>query len=96
MPSNDGIFARQIRRGRAVMGQSTTTREIEDNREEIARKASIVKVGGEPIGRLFAFLGIARNLEILEISAAGLGMVTLLPEADGVVRRPPLIIRVGD
>ena len=78
------------------MGQSTTTREIEDNREEIARKASIVKVGGEPIGRLFAFLGIARNLEILEKSAAGLGMVTLLPEADGVVRRPPLIIRVGD
>jgi len=35
-------------------------------------------------------------LEILEKSAAGLGMVTLLPEADGVVRRPPLVIRVGD
>ncbi|MBT5039382.1 MAG: adenylate/guanylate cyclase domain-containing protein, partial [Rhodospirillaceae bacterium] len=96
MPSNDGIFARQIRRGRVVMGQSTTTREIGGGRGEIARKTSIVKIGGEPIGKIFGFLGIARNLEILEKSAAGLGMVTLLPEADGVVRRPPLIIRVGD
>ncbi|MDA0230021.1 MAG: adenylate/guanylate cyclase domain-containing protein [Proteobacteria bacterium] len=95
MPSNDVIFARQIRRAPVVMGQSTTTREIAGEREEIARKASIVKVGGEPIGRLFGFLGITRNLPILENSAAGLGMVTLLPENDGVVRRPPLVIRVG-
>jgi adenylate cyclase len=95
VPSNDGIFARQIRRARVVMGQSTTTRKIGGEREEIARKASIVKVGGEPIERLFGFLGITRNLPVLEKSAAGLGMVTLLPEIDGVVRRPPLVIRVG-
>ena len=95
MPSNDGIFARQIRRARVVMGQSTTTREIGGQREDIARKASIVKVGGEPLGHLFGFLGITRNLPVLEKSAAGLGMVTLLPESDGVVRRPPLLIRVG-
>ena len=96
MPSNDGIFARQIRRARVVMGQSTTTREIGGDREELARKASIVKVGGDPLGRLYGFLGITRNLPMLEKSAAGLGMVTVLPKADGVVRRPPLVIRVGN
>jgi adenylate cyclase len=100
MPSTDGIFARQLRRARVVMGQSTLTREVAgETREEIPRKAAVTKIGkggSDPLPYLFRFLDITRNLPILEESAAGLGMVTLLPESDGIVRRPALVVRVGD
>lgn len=40
--------------------------------------------------------GRTGNLPLLEAAASGIGVLTLLPEPDGVVRRVPTIFRVGD
>ena len=45
---------------------------------------------------LHAFSGAVSSLEVLEGAAAGIGSLTFIPDADGVVRRVPLLVRVGD
>ncbi len=96
LPSNDTVFARALARFRVVLGQSTTTRETGPSDEAKPRKTALVRIGGEPAPFLLNFLGITRNLPELEEAAKGLGMLTLVPEFDGVVRRVPLVVRVGD
>lgn len=40
--------------------------------------------------------GYAGNLPVLQAAAAGAGSLTTVPDVDGVVRRSPLVYRVGD
>ena len=98
LPSNDEGFADVLRRSRAVLGQSTAVRDSTRTDEEKPIKSSVgvkgVK-GTDPRDFIFAFPGLVRNLSVLEQAAAGIGLFTLRPEIDGVVRRVPMVIRVG-
>src|SRR3546814_6510647 len=38
--------------------------------------------------------GVVRNLPVLEATARGVGVFTLLPEQDGIVRRVPAVVAV--
>ena len=46
--------------------------------------------------RIIQYPGIIANVPVLENAAAGIGIVGTLPEVDGVNRRLPLIVAVGD
>ncbi len=45
---------------------------------------------------LFEWPGMLGPIELLGVNADGVGVVNTVPEIDGVVRRMPLILRVGD
>jgi len=53
-------------------------------------------VGQDPAGRVVEYPGLINNREIIDNSAAGVGIVNTFPEIDGVVRRMPLIIMAND
>ena len=61
-----------------------------------AVKASYAKVGDDPLPFLPAFGGATGNLPGIEAGAAGVGSFNLAAEPDGIVRRVPLLVRVGD
>ncbi len=59
-------------------------------------KAGFATVGDDPKDFVPAFAGANVNLPILDAAAAGIGSINWLPDRDQVVRRIPLIYRVGD
>jgi adenylate cyclase len=53
-------------------------------------------IGAEHSGQVIQYPGLIANIRPLEASAVGVGIVSTLPEVDGVNRRLPLVIAVGD
>ena len=53
-------------------------------------------IGSEHLGQVIQYPGLIANIRPLEASAIGVGIVSTLPEVDGVNRRLPLVIAVGD
>jgi len=51
---------------------------------------------GNPFPYLFSFPGAVKNTPEISAALAGIGMVSTVPEVDGVVRRMPLFVRVGE
>ena len=56
----------------------------------------VQKVGQDPSGKVVAYPGLLSNVEPQSSIAAGVGIVNTFPEIDGVVRRMPLVIMVGE
>lgn len=95
LPSYDAIFADSLRKGRVVLAQAPVGRDNAGNGRPPQRKSALAEVGGDPRPFLISFGSMLRNMEPLEQAAKGLGSVTFAPEADGVARRVPLVVRVG-
>jgi adenylate cyclase len=92
LPSNDQVFAEAIGAAPVVLGfiaapQGTSTPES---------KASFAHGGDDPI--LFApyYPGAAASLKELQDNAQGSGSLNWIPEHDQIIRRLPIVIRVGD
>ena len=51
---------------------------------------------GDPVPWLYHYKGAVMNIPMLAEKAVGVGMVSSVPEIDGVVRRMPMAVRVGD
>ena len=51
---------------------------------------------GPVMERALGYPGILPNVPILQESAAGTGVVNTAPEVDGLVRRVPMLVRVGE
>jgi adenylate cyclase len=51
---------------------------------------------GNPFPHLYTYKGAVRNIKPIADALAGIGMVSTVPEIDGVVRRVPLFVRVGE
>ena len=96
LPSYDAVFADSLRKGRVVLAQAPVGRDGVGNNRPPQRKAAMAEVGGDPRPFLISFGGMLRNMEPLEQAAKGLGSVTFAPEADGIARRVPLVVRVGN
>jgi adenylate cyclase len=60
------------------------------------RQPGAAILGPEYLDRIIQYPGIVANVAPLESAAAGVGIVGTLPEIDGVNRRLPLIVAVGD
>ena len=100
LTNNDATLAQAISGKPVVLGQVASSEgelPLDSNKP---LKAGIAMRGeGDPdIVPLFLqnYSGMIRNLRILEDSATGIGSFTVQPDPDGVIRRVPLIMTVGD
>ena len=75
-----------------VLGQTASSRSIQG----AAPHVGTAVIGGNAGDHLFNYPGATRNLTVLEESADGAGMLSSAPEIDGVLRRLPLAVSVGD
>jgi len=94
LPDHDALLAKAIQAGRVVLGFTLERREQPGAMP--ALKARYVATGEAAQPYVPAFSGAIQPLPELASAASGLGAIVFLPDADGVVRRVPLLVRVGD
>ena len=59
-------------------------------------KAGFVVAGDDPWRFIPSFPGASGNLAVLEAAAKGIGAINWLPDRDQIVRRVPLVYRIGN
>jgi adenylate cyclase len=75
-----------------VIAQAPTTQ----NKKPDAVRRGVAVIGGDPLEWVYSWPGALAPYKPLANSAAGVGTSVVAPEIDGVVRRMPLVISVGD
>lgn len=93
LPDNDAVLARAVAAGRVVTAFAATDRPAA---RAPARPSSFAHVGDDPRPFLHRFAGAVATLPGIEAAAAGNGLVSVVPDPDGVVRRLPLFATIGD
>ena len=91
LPSNDRILALAFKRKPVVLAQSGYHQKTVWKGAKKPPSTGIATIGTDPSSRLLSYKGLLRNIPILEYNAAGRGMVSVLPDWDGIVRRVPLV-----
>ena len=86
----DWSLAEELVQNGVIIAQVGTT---QTNRNAVPR--GVAKIG-DPLPWLFEWPGMLGPIELLGINADGVGVINTAPEIDGVVRRVPLLMRVGD
>lgn len=98
LPDHDEVFAAALRDNDVVLGFAVQR----DQRLEAGQRLPSapyrhVWVGGGPaLDALHGFTTAVPALPALDSAAKGMGALTFVPDADGVVRRVPLVLRLGD
>lgn len=96
-PSNDDILADIFRQaGRVVLGQTTVGDTLRGRDAGDWPETSIATLNGDPSAYLEQHAALLRNIPVLDQAAAGRGIFNVTPEPDGVVRRIPAAVKVGD
>ena len=88
----DKDLASVLSRSNSVIAQAPTTQ----NKKPDAVRRGVAIIGGEPLDWLFTWPGALAPYQPLADVAAGVGTSVVAPEVDGVVRRMPLIVGVGN
>ena len=94
LPSNDQTLSDALRRARVVLGETgleSVVSEIDKDLPFTGFATLGDKAGAEP--DFFEFPGLLRNVPILEKVAAGRGLLTIVPERDGIIRRVPMMLQ---
>ena len=86
----DTELAQMLLNNGIVIAQTGTT---QTNKNAVPR--GVAKIG-DPMPWLFEWPGMLGPIPLLGENAAGVGVINTAPEIDGVVRRLPLLMRVGD
>ncbi len=95
LADNDSRFAETIRGAPVALGMSGSTEPASSARPPLIA-SHVVEFRGDPRPHLFGFPSLLRNIEALEAAASGHGLFSLTPEHDGVVRRIPAVMKVGE
>jgi adenylate cyclase len=95
LPSNDQVMAEAVARGRVVLGISGIAHPVEVTGGR-RRAATVAAIGGNPRLWLDSYHAILRNVPVLDDAAAGWGIITVMPERDGVIRHVPAVVSDGD
>ena len=94
MPSNDTVFAGAIRSNRVVLGISGLASERSAFKIEKLPPAKIATLGGDANPFLIKYPGRIPLIGELAKASAGIGLVNVVPESDGIVRRAPALAQV--
>ena len=86
----DDVFCEALGYG-TVIAQTGTTQKTTSN----AISRGVAKIG-DPLPYLFEWPGMVGPLPNLAECAAGVGVINTAPEIDGVIRRVPLLMKIGD
>lgn len=92
IPDHDAVFAKSLSQGGVVLGFA----EQKGGSDSLSRHFRLVNAGGSPLPFLRGIEGVSSSLKILGDAAQGNGALLYFPDADGVVRRVPLLMRLGD
>jgi len=94
LPDHDTVLAETIGHGGVVL--SHALQHAAPTPENFARPYVVAEKGPSPLPFLHAFDGTVSALPLLQEAAAGNGALTFVPDSDGVIRRIPLLLRMGD
>jgi len=86
----DEFLAGALVSNKTVIAQTGTT---QTNKNAVPR--GVAKIG-DPMPWLYEWPGMLGPIPVLGVNAGGVGVINTAPEIDGVVRRIPLIVKVGD
>ncbi len=94
LPSNDQVLADAIRRSRVVLGETGMPDERLETDESLPL-TPFATLGKEidPLLFVHQFMGLLRNVPAIEKAAAGRGLITIVPERDGIIRRVPMVLQ---
>lgn len=88
----DKDLASVLSRTNSIIAQAPTTQ----NKKPDAVRRGVAIIGGEPLDWLYTWPGALAPYQPLADVAAGVGTSVVAPEVDGVTRRMPLIVAVGN
>jgi len=86
----DDVLSQTITQNGVVLSQTGTA---QTNKNAVPR--GVAKIGN-PIPYLYEWPGMIGPIPQLGNSAGGVGVLNTVPEIDGVIRRVPLLMRVGE
>ncbi|MBI5211280.1 MAG: adenylate/guanylate cyclase domain-containing protein [Elusimicrobia bacterium] len=92
LPDHDRLLAKEFAKAPVVVGCVLTRQKNEDLP---AVKASFGFSGDDPTDFIIPFYGAVKNLPELEEAASGSGSFNSITDSDGIIRRVPLVLRVG-
>ena len=93
LTDHDVLFARQLAASPTVPGFFLTR---EPNATRPAVKAGMAISGTPPFGHMLSYSGSIVPLTVLSGAATGAGFVSIVGDGDGIVRRAPLLSRLGE
>ena len=76
-----------------IIAQTGTSQETSQIKNAVPR--GVAKIG-DPLPWLFEWNGMLGPIELLGLNADGVGVISTVPEIDGVVRRLPLLMKIGE
>ena len=88
----DPDLAKTLGNGGFVISQTPTAQ----SRPADAARRGFAAIGDDPKPHLFTWRGAIAPLPELAGNADGVGLLAVAPERDGVVRRMPMLARIGD
>jgi adenylate cyclase len=94
LPSNETIFSAAIARSRVVAGETAARLGTGDTKD--IPEAPMSMIGEDPRPFITSYASMVQNLKAISDAAAGRGVFTVEPDADGVFRRIPLVVQVAD
>ncbi len=88
----DKDLASTLSKTNSVLAQAPTTQ----NKRPDAVRRGVAVIGGDPLEWVYAWPGALAPYKPLAEVSAGVGTSVVAPEVDGVTRRMPLIVAVGN
>ena len=88
----DDEFATSLTHGDTVISQTVSVK----GQSPDAQRRGVAKIGEDPAPWTFTWRGGVSPISALAESADGVGVIATTPEIDGVTRRMPMIVRLGD
>jgi PAS domain S-box-containing protein len=96
LPSNDRRLADSFKTNRVVLGLAILSKAAEPNATEPGPPAApILERGTNARPFLRSYPALLRNIDVLSRESRGHGIVSLGLERDGVLRRIPVVARIG-
>jgi adenylate cyclase len=94
LPDHDDILAAALQPGGVVLGMALER--TGTGKPLPVQKYRYVNMGESPLPFVDPFASAVPSLPALSLAAAGNGVMTFEPDSDGVVRRVPMLFRLGD
>ena len=88
----DSVFEKSLGSGGVVISQTPTSQ----SRPADAARRGFAAIGDDPSPWLYTWHGAIAPLPAFAGSADGVGLLAVAPERDGVVRRLPMLARIGN
>ena len=89
----DMALAEALAGAQGVIIAQVGSTQLDESKNPVPR--GIAKIG-DPLPWLYTWKGMLGPIPLLGMNAAGVGVLNTVPEIDGVVRRLPLFMAIGD